>query len=191
MPNLYFISDTHFYHKNIITYSQRPFSSVEEMNQKLIDNWNYVVKPNDIVYHLGDFAFCHYLQFVSLLKQLNGNINIVLGNHDKMIIKKQVHLVTAKLVNTINNYFELNILNKKFILFHFPLRSWNKKHHNSYHLYGHVHGNMDSQLYGKSMDVGVDSKLITQEYRPLHIEEIITYLDTQVDINIDHHNIRK
>ncbi len=75
----WFISDTHFYHANIIKYCNRPFNNVEEMNQILIDNWNENIKKNDIVYFLGDFSF----KPNEVINRLNGNIIFLLGNHDK------------------------------------------------------------------------------------------------------------
>lgn len=76
----FFISDTHFGHKNIIEYCKRPFKSVEEMNDALIKNWNKVVSPEDTVFLLGDFVFRGK---ISLLKSiLNGNIVWIKGNHD-------------------------------------------------------------------------------------------------------------
>ena len=82
---LYLIADTHFYHKNIIKYCNRPFKSVEEMNQKLIDNWNRVVSDDDIIIHLGDFALGSEDKIQGLLSQLNGYKVLVRGNHDKSI----------------------------------------------------------------------------------------------------------
>lgn len=75
----YFISDTHLDHANIIRYCDRPFSNVNDMNKAIVRNWNAIVKPDDIVYHLGDFAF-HRKNY--WLSHLNGQIIFVNGNHD-------------------------------------------------------------------------------------------------------------
>jgi calcineurin-like phosphoesterase family protein len=83
MMQTYFTSDTHFGHKNIIEYEKahRPFSSVEEMNEKLIENWNSVVRNQDRIYHLGDFCFgAHYLPIAG---RLNGEKILIMGNHDQ------------------------------------------------------------------------------------------------------------
>ena len=77
---VYFISDTHFNHKNIIKYCNRPYKSVEEMNKVLIENWNRVVKDADVIYHLGDFALYDEEE---LFNKLNGNIILIRGNHDR------------------------------------------------------------------------------------------------------------
>lgn len=78
----YFTSDTHFNHTNILTYCARPWSTVEEMNEGLIQNWNEVVGPEDTVYHLGDFAMGNRKLIPEILSRLNGRIVLVRGNHD-------------------------------------------------------------------------------------------------------------
>jgi calcineurin-like phosphoesterase family protein len=83
--NYWFTSDTHFFHENIIMYCGRPFSCAEEMNEVLVDNWNSVVKPGDIVYHLGDVAMGGkeaYEGLGQLLASLNGSKRLIVGNHD-------------------------------------------------------------------------------------------------------------
>lgn len=82
MPNTFFISDTHFFNDNIIRYCNRPFANAEEMNAALIHNWNSVVKPEDTVYHLGDFVMGRTDGVEPILSQLNGHIVLVRGNHD-------------------------------------------------------------------------------------------------------------
>ena len=79
---IYFTSDTHFNHSNILTYCSRPWKTVEEMNEGLIKNWNEVVKPEDVVYHLGDFAMGNRKLIPDILARLNGRIVLVRGNHD-------------------------------------------------------------------------------------------------------------
>lgn len=79
----WFIADNHFYHANVIKYDNRPFKDVEEMNVYMISQWNKVVKPEDEVYHLGDFAFGSIEKQKAILDQLNGHKTLILGNHDK------------------------------------------------------------------------------------------------------------
>lgn len=174
MANIYFCSDTHFGHANIIKYSNRPFYSIEEMNESLINNWNSVVKPNDIVYHLGDFAFLPYKNLKQIARRLNGIKHFIMGNHDKEILKNKNDLISSETFSSIQDYLELKHNNKHIVLFHFGCRVWNKSHHGSIHLYGHSHGALPS--YGKSVDVGVDCKEITNEYRPISFEEIIIFM---------------
>src|SRR6185503_2891509 len=82
MPEIYFTSDHHFGHANILTFEPeaRPFKTVEEMNEALVDRWNSVVKPNDMVWHLGDFAFGKHN--IAIAARLQGRKKLVLGNHD-------------------------------------------------------------------------------------------------------------
>lgn len=84
----WFTSDTHFNHANIIGYCGRPFQTVFEMNQAMLERWNERVRPGDTVWHLGDFAFGHPTVFAELLGQLAGNMVLVAGNHDS---KKNDH----------------------------------------------------------------------------------------------------
>jgi calcineurin-like phosphoesterase family protein len=87
MNDIYLIGDTHFYHKNIIRYCDRPFDSVEEMNEKLIKNWNNTVGKHDIVYMMGDFALCGKDKIIEIGKRLNGKKRLILGNHDQASFK--------------------------------------------------------------------------------------------------------
>ena len=81
--NVFFTSDTHWLHSNVIRYDNRPFSTVEEMDETLIKNWNKVVKDGDIVYCLGDFGFCSLGKIKDILDRLKGTKILVLGNHDR------------------------------------------------------------------------------------------------------------
>jgi calcineurin-like phosphoesterase family protein len=79
LQNIYIISDTHFWHKNVKKYCGRPFLWAT----KLIDNWNSTVGPNDIVLHLGDFALSNFDRTKRVVSHLNGNIYMIRGNHDR------------------------------------------------------------------------------------------------------------
>ena len=88
MVNIWFTSDTHFGHQNILKYSERPFDSIDEMDYELVQKWNSRVNPEDIIYFLGDFSFHNSSgkkinkSFEEYKNRLNGNIVFIQGNHD-------------------------------------------------------------------------------------------------------------
>ena len=84
---IYFTSDTHFNHTNIIRYCNRPFNCVDEMNNSLVQNWNKIITNNDVVYHLGDFALGMKEQANDIIKKLKGTIYLIRGNHDNWSLK--------------------------------------------------------------------------------------------------------
>lgn len=86
--NTFFTSDTHFGHANIIKLCNRPFKDVEEMNEKLIENWNKVVSEDGTVFHLGDFAFGGSGLWNSVIPRLNGQIYLIIGNHDRKNLRQ-------------------------------------------------------------------------------------------------------
>ena len=163
---IYFTADCHFFHHNIIKYCNRPFSSAEEMNEKLITNWNSIVRPNDSIYILGDFAFQGHTK---ILPKLNGTKFFVFGNHDKRREVRQA--VDEGLLVWAKEIYELKWENKFFELFHYPMRSWNRKFHGSIHLYGHTHAILPP--YDLSFDVGVDA----WDYYPVSITQIVKVAD--------------
>lgn len=83
--HVFFTSDTHFGHANIIRFCKRPFENVEEMNEVLIENWNKVVSDDDTVFHLGDFAFGGSNVWKEIIPRLKGHINLIIGNHEIML----------------------------------------------------------------------------------------------------------
>lgn len=139
------------------------------MDETIITNWNKDIKQNDIVWHLGDFAW----RDVGFYKRrLNGRINLILGNHDY----KKLNIRDKNLFNSIQDIHEFKYDdNKSIILCHYAMRVWNKSHFGSFHLFGHSHGKL--QPFEKSVDVGIDSPWITGhiEYRPFNLEEIIFF----------------
>ena len=189
MKNMFFVSDTHWGHKNIIKYSNRPYENVAEMNEALIQNWNALVKPADEVWHLGDFAFMQFPEFKDVLRQLKGNIHFVRGNHDQMISQNKFEILNTGKIKTIQDYAEVKIAGTMLVLFHYGQRVWNKSHYGSIHLYGHSHGSLPP--YGLSVDVGVDCKEITPEYRPIHLDEVLKYMKGRETAVVDHHGIRE
>jgi len=118
---IWLISDTHFYHKNIIKYCGRPFIDVFDMNKKLIENWNNKVKKDDIVIHLGDFG---RKNIFDIRKQLNGTIFLIRGNHDNDVREEDGFIIV-----------EGNIKIGKYILSHHPL----EESDGLINVHGHIH----------------------------------------------------
>lgn len=186
--SVFFTSDTHFGHANVIKYCNRPFKSSEEMDEALIENWNSVVSPGDTVYHLGDFGFGRADFLSRILWRLNGNKSLVLGNHDKTI-KNQVGLFLKDgLLREVVPYKEISVNKQHIVLCHYAMRVWNKSHYGSWMLYGHSHGTLPP--HGKSVDVGTDSKWVlgSPKYAPLSFDEIQRFMNGRT---VDHHEDRR
>lgn len=148
----YITSDLHFNHDKLA--SLRGFESTKAMNEYLIKHWNDNVKPEDTIYHLGDFCFKPATTFNNTLKQLNGNKIFILGNHDN---KKYFYAAYEKdPYNLINyhNYLEISYKSFRICLFHFPITIWNLIVDGSLHFHGHTHGGHQGE--GRCMDVGYD-----------------------------------
>ena len=163
MVNTFFTSDTHYWHNNILKYCSetRQFESVEEMNETMIANHNSKVGKHDIVWHLGDVAFCRAEDTRKIFNRLNGRFRLIIGNHDK---KSNIDGVKFE---SISSYEELKLNGKTIVMMHYPLLSWNKAFHGSIHFHGHCHGNIPST--NRRIDVGVDCWGMT----PMSLEEIM------------------
>ena len=162
MPQYWFTADTHFNHNNIRIHCHRPFSTVVEMNEALIANWNKLVKPDDFVYHLGDFCF---RQGDKIFERLKGRKYLICGNHDSNHTKKMdwVWVKDSAMIKINEQYIYLH---------HYACRVWNRSFHGAWHLYGHSHGSL--RPYGKSFDVGVDS----HDFKPWAWSEIVVEMAT-------------
>ena len=159
MSSVFFTSDTHFGHRNIIKYCNRPFADTNEMDRILIENWNEVVGQRDTIYHLGDFSMGN--QAPKILPRLNGNKILIKGNHDK---RPRLEHGWSE----IENYKELKYDGQLVILFHYAMRVWNRSHRGSWMLYGHSHNTLFNDPTLLSIDVGVDC----QNYRPVSFDEV-------------------
>ena len=170
---IWFTADTHFFHEGIRTHCNRPFASVDEMNESIIANWNECVKDGDLVYHLGDVAWWKSAvknEIPLVIGRLKGQIYLIKGNHDKQVAKQNKNLfVSIKDMHHISHNGQTIVMN------HFAMRVWHKSHHNSWHLYGHSHGELPPQ--GKSFDVGVDCNY----FRPVSIYEVCERMKDQPD----------
>lgn len=203
--NIYFFSDPHYGHKNICrgvsewkkeespTGQQRTrdFDTLEEMNDTLVNNFNSVVKENDVAWCLGDWSFGGHENIKRFRDRLNcKTIHLVFGNHDQHI--EPINSPYRGLFASVQyvKEFHLKLGTEKtgkfgkqgFFLSHYSHRVWNKSHHGTIHLWGHSHGTLP--MYGKSMDVGVD----THNLYPYHLDEILDIMKNIPIQIVDHHN---
>lgn len=175
--NYFFTGDTHFGHKNIVKYCNRPFSSIEEMDDQIIKRWNSVVAKNDIVFHVGDFCFGDRdSDFDKYFYALNGRIIFIKGNHDSFAWKNK-----EKFESFCAGYYEAKINNQNIVLCHYAMKVWNKSHFGSWHLYGHSHGMLPSDISSLSMDCGVD----THNFYPWSYDEVKSVMDKKEFVPIN------
>lgn len=188
--NIWFTSDTHYSHKNI-TYgvsdwddlsSTRKFDTVDDMNNALISNINKYVKEDDVIFHLGDFAFGSAQNIYEFRKKINcKTIYLIYGNHDKNIQKNlivydgddsKIPVRAKELFAGLYDYLYLTVnfvedISKRFFLkpnrtqtfalSHYPFSAWEGMEDGSIHLHGHIHSNQETKWgSGKRLDVGVD-----------------------------------
>jgi calcineurin-like phosphoesterase family protein len=177
MSKIFFTSDHHFGHTNIIKFCDRPFKSVEEMNETLIERWNEKIKPEDEVYHLGDFAMNSDTELVAkILDRLNGTKYLIVGNHEGPALNHR------KKFKWIKEYFELKVNDadckngvQRIILFHYAMRVWRSDFRGTWHLYGHSHGNLPDKEDSLSFDIGVDC----HDFYPLSYNEVKAIMKTK------------
>lgn len=134
MSNLFVTSDLHFSHKGVLKFcpAERPFSSVEEMNEALIDNWNRTVTKRDTVWVLGDVSFAKtWEETAGLLDQLKGNKNLILGNHD-------LHVPISTWLTKFRKAVPLRIVDN-MILTHIPVHHSQLEFRWSHNVHGHLH----------------------------------------------------
>jgi calcineurin-like phosphoesterase family protein len=182
MSKVFFTSDQHFGHENIIKHCERPFNGVDHMDDELTLRWNEVVSPRDIVYCLGDFTLGGVEKARKYFSRLYGRI-VVLQNahhHDRHWIPKEIGESpyvsgSGDRVMIAPSILRYSVGDRDFILCHFPFFSWERKHHGSIHLYGHTHSRYEG--VGLSMDVGVDA---VYGFAPISLSDVIATMDEKI-----------
>jgi calcineurin-like phosphoesterase family protein len=179
--NVFFTSDEHLGHNNVIKFCNRPFANIEEMTEALVERHNSVVKKGDLVYHIGDMFWRTYGidQALEYMDRLNGNHYYVWGNHDELIHHNK---------ELANKFIWLKDIAKvrpsgcpKIILCHYAMRVFEGSHRGDWHLYGHSHNALPQAIAGQtkdestlSFDIGVD----THNFYPWSIEEVAEKMKT-------------
>ena len=173
MSKFFVTSDQHFNHENIIKYCNRPFSSVEEMNEEMIKRWNTVVSKDDTVFVLGDFFMGRLTEIKDILLRLNGHIMLVEGNHDKD--NKIATMTSYGNIKNLGPLFSMNYRGIDIVMGHYPidfdLRDMvSKTSKKMVFLYGHIHNLAPKGLdRGCFYHVGVD----TNDFTPVDLDSII------------------
>lgn len=213
--NVFFTSDTHYGHTNIvrgitkwrdskgnIPNNVRNFDTLEQMNETLINNINYKINPNDILIHLGDWSFGGFDNIIKFRDRIScKNVYIICGNHDHHIVNNKNN-VRSIFKGVFEYYTQLEVISNsrdlitgskitvvdKFILCHFPIASWEDMAKGRIHLHGHVHLLPKDRIgQGKSLDVGVDGNNLD----PISLKEIHKLMKLQpikpLVLPSDHH----
>lgn len=154
----YYIADSHFFHENLNARMDcRGFANVETMNTYMLKQWNAKVRKNDDVVILGDLSWGNADETNALLKQLNGRLYLIQGNHDRF--GKDNKYDTSRFV-WIKPYAELQDNKRKVVLSHYPIMCYNGQYHvndkgepKTYMLYGHVHDTHDQRLIEQFQEI--------------------------------------
>lgn len=187
---IWFTSDLHFAHKNIVRFTQRGKETTQAQHDEwLVCRLNEYVRPEDTLYHIGDLSFARDReQTARILDQIVCN-NIILfkGNHDRM--SDLLWLKDGAQVKSVEMYREIKIRENPTVLFHFPIASWHKQGYGSWHLHGHCHANLKEQFsQGKILDVGIDNAFkLYGKHRPFSEEDIERYMHSRPIFISDHH----
>jgi calcineurin-like phosphoesterase family protein len=199
--DIWFTGDTHFNHANICRLCKRPwlrdgdvdsngnwinneikYERGRQTDDGIVDNWNRLVKKGDIVYHVGDFGFFKYSSDIErYIRSLNGNIHLILGNHDDYDLLKKINGFTW-----LGKPYQgkmIKVCGQRIFLFHTSCMIWDRSHHGSWHLYGHSHGTLPDNPNLLSMDVGVDAC----GYKPISFDEVARIMSAKKFVPVDHH----
>lgn len=163
---IYYTADLHFNHKNVLKYDNRPFNSVEEMNETIINNWNSIINNTDDVYIIGDICLGNPAKYLDRLK---GKLHLIIGNHDGETLKK-----CRDYFESIDTYKKIHDNGKTIILCHYPIVEWDGFYRGTYHIYGHIHNSLNNTYYiMKNLDLALNAGCMINNYIPVTLEQLI------------------
>lgn len=168
---IFYISDLHFGHENVIFFDKRPFSNRDEMDLVLIENWNSRVGTDDTVYIVGDLCYRSAHPADWYLKQLKGHKILILGNHDELILKNPNALA---MLDGVEKMLEIKDGNRNVCLCHYPIAEWNGFFHDAWHIYGHIHNKRNASYdYMKTQKMALNAGCMINNYMPVSFDELI------------------
>lgn len=185
MRKIFFTSDLHFGHANIIKFDNRPFSSVEEMDKELIHRWNDKVAKGDLVYVLGDLIWKskNNDEAAKLIESLNGQIILIKGNHDRFLDNSKI----KNALSGVKDYDDIRVkladgTDKRCILSHYFIPMYNGHRSGAIHLHGHSHTTEEAKLELKIAkelnEQGMKNEIYNVgcmywDYAPVTLDEIL------------------
>lgn len=164
--SIFVISDTHFFHDVIRMAFRKEYTSIDHMNNSIIEKWNTIVKPTDHVYHLGDFAFGTDLNAIEgIIQKLQGRVTLIAGNHDtpvKIALYTKYWKVASYVVDEDGFVFSHAPIHP-FLLEEVSKRSSNIQ--DRYCIHGHLHASSvpDSRYFNANWDVLGETKILNLE----------------------------
>lgn len=173
---LFFTSDTHFFHKNIIKYTNRPFTDALEMNETLVANWNRVIPSDGVVFHIGDVSLtAKQPELEALLNRLNGTKYLIIGNHESDALGILAKPYWAGIYDVAEIFIkdeEVSYEEQHIVMCHYPMIVWNCSHRGSWQLFGHVHGGLSNKGVIKHSPLQLDLGVECHDYAPLSYQEV-------------------
>lgn len=177
MNKKFYTSDLHLGHVNALTFDGRPFKDVTEMGEEILRRWNEKVDSGDTVYLLGDICWRNSEENISILKRLNGQKHLVVGNHERLNKDIEKYFVS------ISDYKEIKDEGRCVVLSHYPIHSFkNHYYKNNYALYGHVHASVEYMVVKKLRKIMENNGfpcemynvgIMLHNYEPVTLDEIL------------------
>lgn len=172
---VYYISDLHLQHENILRMGRDCFSSIEEHDQTIIENWKRKIKDDDVVYVLGDITTkVSFDGFRKLIVSLPGHKHLIVGNHDWRWMEKNENRQVLSQFESVNQLLTINDCGKRVTLCHYPLAEWPYYYNNGWHVFGHIHNSRgDAYSYMQLQDRALNACVDINNYEPCTIDELI------------------
>lgn len=168
---IYYTADLHFGHENVLKFDGRPFETIEEHDNFLIERWNETVRPEDQVYILGDFCMRAKKSPLEYLRKLNGRKYLIKGNHDSGLLKDPE---VVKEFEWIEKMYFVKDGDYRIVLCHFPIAEWNKYNTGSWHIYGHIHNKRGRAFeYMRKEERALNAGIMINHYVPVTMEQLI------------------
>lgn len=166
----FYTSDLHFGHSNVIGFDHRPFKDRIEMEQVLIHLWNGRVQKDDDIWIIGDFCFRADKDPTYYLKKLKGRKHLIVGNHDGVILKEEKALSYFESVDKMTHIQDCG---EQIVMCHFPIADWNKMHHGSWLVYGHIHNRKDDTFeFMRKRERALNAGCMINNYTPASFREL-------------------
>lgn len=180
----YYTADWHLFHQNVIRYSNRPFGTVEEMNEALVSNTNNTVGPNDELYFLGDVGMGNIERIHEVLRRIVcKNLHLIEGNHDPSALSRLPIWKSVSQIKEVKDY--VGGTKHPVVLCHYKMVEFNRSHYGALQLFGHAHGTEAGNQ--QQIDVGVDC----WDYRPITLVEAKARMETLDPMPRGAHSIRE